>query len=108
MSKHVDIAAINCQDSNDLCQRYQIKGVPALKVFTLSEADDKRVVLDYDGPREIKPLVEFAKRHASSLVYQIKAQASEKEKKVNKRIVTLEEFLSKVFSKDSMYVKLIS
>ena len=97
MSKHVEIAAINCQDSNDLCQRYQIRGVPSLKVFTLSEADDKRVVLDYDGSRELKPLVEFAKRHASSLVYQIKSQTSEKEKTANKRIVSLDEFLSKVF-----------
>lgn len=66
----------------------------------MSEADDKRVVLDYDGPRELKPLVEFAKRHASSLVYQIRPRVSEKEKKANKRVVTLEEFLSKVSHKE--------
>lgn len=91
---HVTIASINCQEANELCGKYQISGVPALKIFTKSEGDDKRVVLDYSGDRSLGDLISFAKRHATSYIYKVESNVK---KALQKRHVNLETFLSKVF-----------
>ena len=96
MNSHVEIAAIDCSKHSDICNRYQIRGYPTLKMFSLAPADDKRYIIDYDGPREVSPLAEFAKRHATSFVYLIKPSRSAKDRSANKRVVNLTEFIDKV------------
>lgn len=93
ISEHVIIGSVNCQTSQDLCGRYQIQGVPALKMFTRSDKDDKLMVLDFNEERELDKLIAFAKRHAVSYLYTIDSQIKTP---TNKRHVTIGEFLSKV------------
>lgn len=93
MSTHVDIAAVNCQESNDLCNRFKIDGVPNLKLFTLNEDTDKLQIFDYNDERGLNKLIKFAEDHASSFVYKIDKIVA---KPIKKRHVTLDEFLKKV------------
>jgi thioredoxin-like negative regulator of GroEL len=93
ISEHVTIGSVNCQVSQDLCGRYQIQGVPSLKMFTRSDKDDKLMVLDYNEERNLEQLIAYAKRHAVSYLYTIDANIPTA---LNKRHVTIDEFLSKV------------
>lgn len=80
--------------SQDLCRRYQIQGVPSLKMFTRSDKDDKLMVLDYNEERNLEQLIAYAKRHAVSYLYTIDVNVPTA---LNKRHVTIDGFLSKVF-----------
>jgi len=103
MGSHVEICSVDCELQASLCGRYQVRGYPSLKMFGLSEADDKRYILDYEGAREFDSLAAYAKRHATSLVYQLRPQVSTKDRSGNKRIVTADEFLAKVYTNYSYY-----
>lgn len=65
-------------------------------MFSLSPADDKRYIVDYDGQREVNPLADFAKRHSTSFVYLIRPNPTEKDRTSNKRMMSMDEFMQKV------------
>lgn len=96
MAAHVEIAAVDCEEANDMCSRYQISGVPSLKMFTLSAADDQRLVLDYAGARDLAALAAYAKTHATSFVFPIKPAAAAPQKGAAKRTTTLDGFMGRV------------
>lgn len=102
MAEHVTIAELNCQEFASFCSNLKmtgtpgISGYPTLRMFAIAQADDKRFNVDYTGQREAKPMADFAELHANSFVYSIQPAYTEKEKSRNKRLVTLDEFLSKV------------
>ncbi len=96
MSSHVTIAKVNCQESNDLCQKYHITGVPSLKLFSVSEDDDKRLILDYTGPRTLNEMINFSKRHISSFVYKVLTERTFGQRSGYKRTIFIDDFIQKV------------
>ena len=93
---HVNVVAINCQESGDICGKYQITGVPVMKFFTLSPVTGGRLVLDYNGPRDLKSWTDFAKINSPTYVYLLREKVSDNDLKRYKRFVTWRDFLTKV------------
>ena len=52
----IKFGAVDCTVEQQLCQKYDVKGYPTLKVFTGGKAKD------YQGPRESEEMLEFASK----------------------------------------------
>nr|UMA82694.1 venom-related protein disulfide isomerase [Conus ebraeus]UMA83026.1 venom-related protein disulfide isomerase [Conus ebraeus]DAZ86371.1 TPA_inf: venom-related protein PDI [Conus ebraeus] len=78
----VRVAAINAEEHQSVSGSYNLKGVPAIKLF----GTDKQKPVDYEGPRVAKDIIDFCMKYVKDTVdsrYQGKAKKSKKSKTVN-------------------------
>ncbi|CAG8444803.1 380_t:CDS:2 [Diversispora eburnea] len=94
----VKVGAVDCNDqmNKNVCNAYQIKGFPTIKLFPsklspVSQEPGKvyKSAKDYNGPRTAKGIVDFAIPEIPSFVQLIS------EKYTTDKTLTIEEFLNK-------------
>ncbi|KAL7718313.1 Protein disulfide isomerase [Entamoeba marina] len=56
----VIFAAVNCEEEQELCGRYEIRGYPTVKILNAQKGHDLRSTHDYNGPREKRALTNAA------------------------------------------------
>ncbi|KAI7892401.1 thioredoxin-like protein [Mucor mucedo] len=65
--KEIKIAKVDCTENQDLCQKYDVRGYPTLKVFRNGETSD------YKGARKADGIVSYMQKQASPPVTQLDA-----------------------------------
>lgn len=70
------------------------QGVPAFKLFTQND-DNQRIVLDYQGAREVNPIIAYADLHMPSYLWRLTDDPVPEGSPVIKRLIGFEAFLEK-------------
>lgn len=85
LAGHIQTFGVNCQQDT-LCNKYSIRGVPAIKIF-LKDEKGKTYWLDYEGDRKADAIIKWARGYATSFVVKVS------ESKSGGNIINLQKFL---------------
>ncbi|KAG2233191.1 thioredoxin-like protein [Thamnidium elegans] len=65
--KNIKIAKVDCTENQDLCQKYEVRGYPTLKIFRNGETSE------YKGARKADGIVSYMQKQASPAVTELDA-----------------------------------
>ncbi|OMH80421.1 putative protein disulfide-isomerase [Zancudomyces culisetae] len=90
-ASHVKLYAVNCDDQNNrsLCSKYGIQGFPTLKGFFASNDNEEKIPIDYNGARESKAILDFARTYLKSKVKRFKIEKPQDVQEKIKKFLTL-------------------
>lgn len=83
LKNHFMVGSVDCSsaDGNALCSKYNIKGVPAVKMFYKDPVSSEIVTLEPKVERTVDAMVSYAKRYQPSSIYRLMEGSSKSDKK---------------------------
>lgn len=98
LAGHIKVASVNCQTESELCQRYNIKGVPSIKLFTRTtevNSSNSSIMVPFEFNGSQRTLGEFNKfvdLYSTAPIYKITSSGPDS---TYRRQVDLKSFLEK-------------
>lgn len=96
LKNHFMVGSVDCSsaDGNALCSKYNIKGVPAVKMFYKDPVSSETVTLEPKVERTVDAMVSYAKRYQPSSIYRLMEDGGSSKSDKKSLIISFKDWIS--------------